>query len=215
LLAVCWLIGGWRKRRRRQSGPRGRSSPVSANVSRSQAGAGQGPAKTSSPAGPAAPTGDAQWVAPGHRVTIGGIKIERGLFYFGRSLPTYAGSGTENALVNPALPIGRHPGNVSGRGVPYYPSYTTLDSDSRRTYLTWLASGRDNPQTYIGYIFLYFYGLERRLFLDHAAGDGGTIVAEVRRLLGSTAATDPFKCTDRPCSTRRRRWPMTGPWLRR
>jgi hypothetical protein len=133
------------------------------------------------------------WIGPGQQVTIGNVAVDRGLFYFGRSLPTVSGYGTENALVDPTLPLARSPGNMSGQGVPYYPSYVGLDPASRRTYVEWLASARDNPATYIGYVFLYFYGLERRLFVDNAAGDRQHIIAEVQRLLSVYGANRSFE----------------------
>jgi len=48
--------------------------------------------------------------------------------------------------------------------------------------LQWLASGRSNPDANIGHVFLYFYGLERRLLLDQAADEHDLLVAEVERL---------------------------------
>jgi hypothetical protein len=51
-----------------------------------------------------------------------------------------------------------------------------------------LATGRSEPETYIGYVFLFFYGLERRLFVDGSKGivcekERVAIVNEVKRLL--------------------------------
>jgi len=45
----------------------------------------------------------------------------------------------------------------------YWPSYSKISPQSRAAYLRWLADGRRTPGTYIGYVFLYFYGLERRV----------------------------------------------------
>jgi hypothetical protein len=44
---------------------------------------------------------------------------------------------------------------VLGQGMPYWPDYSTIDPNSRRAYIEWLASTCDDPQTYIGYIFLF------------------------------------------------------------
>ncbi|MDZ7750064.1 MAG: TerB N-terminal domain-containing protein [Halofilum sp. (in: g-proteobacteria)] len=51
-----------------------------------------------------------------------------------------------------------------------------------------LAQGRKSPNAYIGYVFLYFYGLERRLLHDHRNGaadqdERRAIFNEVKRLL--------------------------------
>lgn len=67
--------------------------------------------------------------------------------------------------------------------MPYWPVYSEIGPEQRRSYLEWLSSGRTDPEIGIGYVFLFFYGLERRLFYDHATGDVPALVAEVRRLL--------------------------------
>jgi len=58
---------------------------------------------------------------------------------------------------------------------------------ARRQGLRWLVDGRQDPNCYIGYVFLYFYGLERRLLVDGraspaAAAERESLLAEVRRL---------------------------------
>lgn len=185
-LVLRWSVARWwaRRSRSRQSQPQSRTTADIVAV--------QG---NSSPASltPASGNGAACWIGPGQRVAIGNVAVNRGLFYLGRSLPTVTGYGTENALVDPTLPLARSPGNLNGHGIPYYPSYASLDAASRRTYVEWLASARDNPVTYIGYVFLYFYGLERRLFIDNAASDHGEVIAEVERLLSVYGANRSFQ----------------------
>ena len=53
--------------------------------------------------------------------------------------------------------------------------------NQRANYLSWLANGRALPLADIGYAFLYFYGLERRLLID--GQDSIRIVKECVRLL--------------------------------
>ena len=66
----------------------------------------------------------------------------------------------------------------------YWPSYSTINERSRATYLDWLSSGRSDTRYNVGYVFLYFYGLERRVFVDKTdSKERADIVAEVRRLL--------------------------------
>ena len=101
------------------------------------------------------------------------------MVYAGRGLRDGYGWRTERALIDPSLRASRGP--VSP--LSYYPSYSDLSPPQRALYLDWLASGADDPRIEIGYVFLYFYGLERRVFLDGAEGaERGAIVAEVRRL---------------------------------
>ena len=134
----------------------------------------------------------ARWVEPGERVVLGGTPVDAGLFYFGSALPTQRGYAIDNALIDPSLPVGRAPGNTSGEGVPYYPSYSNLSPESRRAFIEWLASPRNNPSTYIGYVFIYFYGLERRLFFDKAFDQSAIIVGEVERLLSIYGENNSF-----------------------
>jgi uncharacterized tellurite resistance protein B-like protein len=59
----------------------------------------------------------------------------------------------------------------------------------RRAYLNWLAGGRQDPEVDIGFVFLFFYGLERRAIVDAskdeaAQADWPAIATELRRLLG-------------------------------
>jgi len=75
-----------------------------------------------------------------------------------------------------------------GRGLSYWPAYASIPSASRAAYLGWLADGRRFPAAPIGYVFLFFYGLERRTLVDAprdpaARQDVPAIAAEVRRLL--------------------------------
>ncbi|ARU03233.1 hypothetical protein LOKVESSMR4R_04014 (plasmid) [Yoonia vestfoldensis] len=65
----------------------------------------------------------------------------------------------------------------------YWPGYSDISARSRATYLEWLASGRSDPSYDPGYMFLYFYGLERRFFVDQTNADAQDIIAEVRRLI--------------------------------
>jgi len=70
----------------------------------------------------------------------------------------------------------------------YWPSYQFISPEARAGYLAWLAGGRSDPSVYIGFVFLYFYGLERRALIDAQAipaarAEIPTIAAEVRRLL--------------------------------
>jgi tellurite resistance protein len=135
---------------------------------------------------------DARWIRPGDRLVLGGISIDAGLFYLGSSLPSQRGYAIEKALVDPSLPIGRSPRNTSGDGVPYYPSYSSLNPESRRAFIEWLAGPRNDPSACIGYVFIYFYGLERRLLIDKAFDESAIIVGEVKRLLSVYGQNNSF-----------------------
>ena len=64
--------------------------------------------------------------------------------------------------------------------------------------LTWLADGRRHPRAPIGYVLLFFYGLERRILIDNLQHGTITvelpvIAAEIRRLLVVYGADEAFR----------------------
>ncbi|WP_256475984.1 TerB N-terminal domain-containing protein [Amycolatopsis sp. WQ 127309] len=128
------------------------------------------------------------WVPPGRGVVVAGTTLPGGLLYFGTGMPDAAGVGIEPALIDPALPVDLRNPDWPGESMGYWPSYADISPRARGAYLAWLAGGRANPNAYIGYVFLYFYGLERRLLtevpdLDDASAEFAALVSEVRRLL--------------------------------
>jgi uncharacterized tellurite resistance protein B-like protein len=72
----------------------------------------------------------------------------------------------------------------------YYPTYAGLSPNQRANYLRWLAGGRAEPINNIGYAFLFFYGLERRLLVEQQ--DLSPIVKEVVRLLEAYTFSGSF-----------------------
>lgn len=137
---------------------------------------------------PAAPQyfGSAVWIPQGEVVEVGGISIPGGLVYVGTSLPTPM-SGNDPCLIDPSKPIASQ-GNYTERQMGYWPSYSEISPSARRAYLNWLAGGRRDPEADVGYVFIFFYGLERRAILDAskdeaAQADWPAIGAELRRLL--------------------------------
>jgi len=94
----------------------------------------------------------------------------------------------EPSLINPKLKVARGVVDIAERLTGYWASYDSISPEARRAYLQWLSSGRKAPHANIGYVFLFFYGLERRVFVDaksdpNAAADIAGIVSEVERLL--------------------------------
>ncbi len=142
--------------------------------------------------------GDAVWLAAGQSVTVGGFAIHGGLLYVGRGLTGAATSRPDPALIDPQLPINTRQPDYGGTGMGYWPSYSDISPASRAAYLHWLADGRRAPEAYIGYVFLYFYGLERRLLVDAqrsaaAQREHSALLAEVRRLLGIYGDNHSFR----------------------
>ncbi|HEU0165540.1 MAG TPA: TerB N-terminal domain-containing protein, partial [Thermomicrobiales bacterium] len=106
-----------------------------------------------------------RWLAQGESIEIQGYRVSGGMIYVGKSLPTQQG-GPEPALIDPDLRVDQHQEDTLGRGLDYWPSYAGISPKERAGYLNWLATGRRNPVVSIGFVFLYFYGLERRFLLD-------------------------------------------------
>jgi TerB N-terminal domain/TerB-C domain len=111
-------------------------------------------------------TDAARWVSPGESVAVQGAIISGGAFYVGTALSSRLLHGDEPALVNPDLPVEVPTSTGRDPDMQYWPSYGSLSPGQRATYLSWLASDRNLVELPIGYVFLYFYGFERRVFID-------------------------------------------------
>jgi uncharacterized tellurite resistance protein B-like protein len=138
-----------------------------------------------------------RWIPAGQTVTIAGFEIP-GMVYFGRGLRALNGHALEPALIDPSLPVASSSVGFDQESIPYWPNYSEISSDARQSYLTWHTSGRSGSDAPISFVFLHFYGLERRLLSDLGA-DGcrgeeyGRILAEVRRLLGIYGVNNSFR----------------------
>lgn len=137
---------------------------------------------------PAAPKtfGSASWVPVGQSVQVAGVTIPDGMVYVGTSLKTPYGSN-DPCLIDPSKKVSQS-GDYTERQTNYWPSYSEISPSARRAYLDWLASGRKDPEADIGFVFLFFYGLERRAIIDSAQdasvkADWPAIAIELRRLL--------------------------------
>lgn len=120
-----------------------------------------------------------EWIAPAERIDIAGHTISGGMIYVGRARPS---DRQWRSTIDPSLEVARRSADNQGELMPYWPSYAALDPRSRLAYLQWLAGGRSNPNVGVGLAFLFFYGLEKRLFEDNAHGEVVMLIAEVERL---------------------------------
>jgi hypothetical protein len=145
-----------------------------------------------------AEAGDAAWIPAGQTVYVSGYAIHGGFVYVGRVLPDEKSGKPDPALIDPGLPVNPQAPDYAGAQMGYWPSYTAIAAGCRAAYLHWLADGRRAPGAYIGYVFLYFYGLERRLLVDAqrsaaARAERAALVLEVRRLLGIYGTNGSFR----------------------
>ena len=107
-----------------------------------------------------------KWINPGESVAIQGRKITGGNFYYGGILSSLDGYGTEASLVDNSLKIEEYPSTFEDDSLGYWPKFITLSPEGRGAYLSWLSGDRNDPETPVGYVFIYFYGLERRITVD-------------------------------------------------
>ncbi len=128
-----------------------------------------------------------RWVGGDGTVNVGGIEIKGGFFYVGGQLSGLGGYGTEPSLVDPTLAINVSSPDYRGEQVPYGCSYDDISPENRAAYVKWLAGDRGDPEVHMGYIFLYFNGIERRLLVDDENGaisghECDALIQELRRL---------------------------------
>lgn len=138
--------------------------------------------KPSTKAVPVKPLSHSGWIPQGSSVTLSGRDIG-GMVYVGAAPKTGRYGERYRGYIDPSLAVAKSGGDYDGEGMSYWPNYSVITPRARATYLDWLASGRADPEFSVGYMFLYFYGLERRFFMDRpGAQEAAAIVDEVKRL---------------------------------
>lgn len=138
-----------------------------------------------------------RWVSTSETVEVAGTSITGGMLYFGSDLRASSGD-IEPALIDPRQPVARDKTDPALSHMGYWPSYSSISPSARRCYVEWLASGRSDPQADIGYVFLFFYGLERRALVDAPSdqtvkADLPLIEKEVKRLLRLYGSSRSFR----------------------
>ncbi len=138
-----------------------------------------------------------KWIKSGESITIKGQIFAGGNFYFGGKLSSLDGYGTEAALVDDSLDIENRPSSYEDQSLGYWPKFISLTPKGRGAYLNWLSGDRSDPGTPLGYVFIYFYGLERRITVDSVKqGVGDTefklLFDEVLRLKGIYGSSRSF-----------------------
>jgi uncharacterized tellurite resistance protein B-like protein len=126
-----------------------------------------------------------RWIPKTETIQLGGMLIQGGMVYFGTYLPSSTDT-SEPALINPQLALAE-PSDFTRNQTNYWPNYSDISPTARKAYIGWLADGRKHPDADIGYVFLYFYGLERRILRDGAndpvaLSDRPDILIELKRL---------------------------------
>ncbi|MEM8505458.1 MAG: TerB N-terminal domain-containing protein [Cyanobacteria bacterium P01_D01_bin.1] len=131
----------------------------------------------------------AKWIKPGTSVSVAGFDIPGGMVYVGTQLPTVGPyKQIDPCLINPKLRVDKTRSDYAGQELGYWPAYDDISPGSRAAYLEWLMGDRKDPNACIGYVFLFFYGLERRVLIDlsettDCSAELTHIISEVERLL--------------------------------
>lgn len=140
----------------------------------------------------------AKWYENGQSIKVQGYNISDGMIYVGEILLDSHGYENDACLINPQLKVSPAEPWEAGDELGYWPQYGRISAKCRGAYLKWLASGRSEPEANIGYVFLFFYGLEQRLFVDGQEGrvsekERVAIVTEVNRLLRIYGSNRSFR----------------------
>lgn len=107
-----------------------------------------------------------KWIKPGEPITIKGQIFSGGNFYLGGKLSSLDGYGMEASLVDDSLKVENKPSSFEDESLGYWPKFNSLSPKGRGAFLSWLSGSRSEPDTPLGYVFIYFYGIERRITVD-------------------------------------------------
>lgn len=105
-----------------------------------------------------------RWFGKDADLEVGGFILRGPCVYASsasRTGPLHATDPSEILLHAPV----RRPSATAG-DMGYWPWYSRIEPEHRFGYLSWLASGRASLPASEGYLFLFFYGIERRLLID-------------------------------------------------
>ncbi|AHM74024.1 tellurite resistance TerB family protein [Yersinia hibernica] len=138
----------------------------------------------------------ASWLRPGELAVVAGINLPDGMVYIGNKYKSNR-TGAEPAFINPSMDVATEEIDISLPLIEYAPDYSTCSPQARRAYLQWLSEGRKSPTADIGYVFLFFYGLEHRVLIDAAIDpiakkELHIIEAEINRLLNIYGKNNAF-----------------------
>lgn len=96
----------------------------------------------------------------------------------------------DSSLIDTTLVVARS-GTPVRDSLPYWPSYYHCTPAQRSIYLDWLSTGKADPNVELGYVFIYFYGLERRVLIDRA--DFYLVAEEMIRFLPIYGYSNSFR----------------------
>jgi uncharacterized tellurite resistance protein B-like protein len=128
------------------------------------------------------------WIPKDTPIEVAGIRINGGMIYTGALDRKRQDTEIDPSFIDTNLEVNiQYPDRV-GATMSYWPWYCSISPEARAAYLEWLSTGRRMPEAYIGYVFIFYYGLERRLFDDINSDENlkneiEEILLEVKELL--------------------------------
>lgn len=130
-------------------------------------------------------TPKARWIGKDETITVGGQALKVAFVYFTERADR--AFDQEPSLIDGQLTVHAAHVDLTEKLTGYWPSYSGISPAARRGYLQWLSEGRCAPSVDIGYVFIFFYGLERRAIIDSITDEAArselpTIAAEIERL---------------------------------
>jgi uncharacterized tellurite resistance protein B-like protein len=131
------------------------------------------------------PKNSVQFYGPGTVVNLGHGSLSNSL--------VYATGGRfdqlrDSSLIELGLPVAKQ--SDSSERLGYWPSYHNCTPGQRAAYLQWLYGGRSHQVAELGYVFIFFYGLERRIVVDGL--DHECVARELIRLLPMFGQSNSF-----------------------
>ena len=108
--------------------------------------------------------GPARWLARGETISIGGLRIDGGLFHVGQPHPGPLGR-LSGSIVDPRLLLAE-PGSELDHEDDFIFDYRSMSPSQRRGYLEWLAGKRIGGDALTAYPLLFLCGIERRFIVD-------------------------------------------------
>ena len=130
-------------------------------------------------------THEHRWCGNGDSVTAGQHLLLSPMVYISDGKPPRDEASCIDLSLQVGNPVEEAPGSLG-----YHTTYARLSPNQRSNYLQWLSKGRVEPLHDIGYAFLFFYGLERRLLVERQ--DLNPIIEEVVRLLEAYTFSGSF-----------------------
>ncbi len=119
-----------------------------------------------------------RWYGEGDTLQVGGFVLRNPNVYASPGRTGSSDWATEPSEILLSADV-RRMGNFDSE-MGYWPWYSRIAPGHRYLYLEWLASGKTSLPRSEGLLFLYFYGLERRLLIDQKEKE--SVLREIVRL---------------------------------